>query len=182
MVQLNAGDVRIFPISNRKVNTGNNFATEYNIASIINQLTGSGGFVITETFDVNKEFSFNIAGYCFTIKAGALDVVLKDIPSGATNLYAYINFSNVSTEGNEIDIDYRKIDGEDNAAGITNFVQFTTEWQEASQGGGVLILLSRTKLSETPTYSNWQIPDTSRIKFIPHQNFNVDNGRISKNF
>lgn len=176
MAQLEASKVRIFPISSRTVNTGNNFATEYNIASIINQLTGSVGFVITEEYKAGEEFSFNIAGYCFTVTGGALDDLLKNVSGDATALYAYISFSN--TESN-IDIDYRKISGEDAAAGATNFVQFTTEWNEASRGGGVLILLSRTKLSETPlTYSNWQIPDTSRIKFIPHQNFNVDNGRV----
>lgn len=172
MAQLNAGDVRIFPISNRTANTGNNFATEYNIASIINQLTGSDGFVITETFDVNKEFSFNIAGYCFTIEAEALDTVLKNVPDSATNLYAYISFSN--TGGN---IDYRKISGED-AAGAqgdeTTFVNFTVDKNIFSAAGNTgLIILARENVSQP-----WKIPDTSRIKFIPHQDFSIDNGRV----
>lgn len=173
MIQLEASNVRIFPISNRKVNTGNNFATEYNIASIINQLTGSVGFVITEEYVAGKEFSFNIAGYCFTVKGGALDSLLKNVSGDATALYAYISFSNIESN---IDIDYRKISGEDAAVGTTNFVQFTTEETEVPQGGSALTLLGRTKLLETPLkYSDWKIPDTSRIKFIPHP---IDNGRI----
>lgn len=173
MAQLEASNVRIFPISNRTVNTGNNFATEYNIASIINQLTGSVGFVITEEYVAGKEFSFNIAGYCFTVKGGALDSLLENVSGDATALYAYISFSNIESN---IDIDYRKISGEDAEVGTTNFVQFTTKETEASQGGGALILLSRAKLSEKPLiYSSWRVPDTSRIKFIPHQ---IDNGRI----
>lgn len=165
MAQLEASKVRIFPISNRTVNTGNNFATEYNIASIINQLTGSDGFVITETFDANKEFSFNIAGYCFTVNGEALDDLLKSVPA-ATVLYAYISFSNT---GDSVDIDYRKISGKDDE-GVTktSFVQFDTK--EPGSQYKIKILHKENDA--------WKIPDTSRIKFIPHQDFSIDNGRV----
>lgn len=167
MAQLKAEDVRIFPISNRTVNTGNNFATEYNIASIINQLTGSVGFVITEEYVAGKEFSFNIAGYCFTLKGGVLDDLLTN---DATKLYAYINFSN--TDSN-IDVDYKKINGADNAGvggNETTFVNFTTDENTGNTG---LVILARENVNQA-----WQIPDTSRIKFIPHRNFDINNGRI----
>jgi len=158
MARLNAGDVRIFPISNRTVNTGNNFATEYNIASIINQLTGSTGFVITEEYAGDKEFSFNIAGYCFTVSRGSLLAAL----AGETEnvLYAYINFTNKDT------VDYRKIDGED--ATNTSFVQFDTKDPKTSYQLKILF----------KDEDGWKIPDESRIKFIPHKDFNIDNGRI----
>ena len=165
MAQLEASNVRIFPISNRTVNTGNNFATEYNIASIINQLTGSVGFVITEEYVSGKEFSFNIAGYCFTVKGGVLDGLLTN---DATKLYAYINFSNTDS------IDYKKINGADNAGvggNETTFVNFTTDENIFLAAGNTgLIILAREDVNQ-----DWQIPDTSRIKFIPHQ---IDNGRI----
>lgn len=163
MAQLNATDVRIFPISNRTENTGNNFATEYNIASIINQLTGSTGFVITEEFVAEGEFSFNIAGYCFTVSQGSLLTGLAG--EDDTALYAYITFSNTGSK------DYQKISGGD-AAVKTSFVSFTTSWDEFSKAGNVGIALLRRMDMK------WKIPDESRIKFIPHKDFNIDNGRI----
>lgn len=65
-------DYRIFPTSGRfdssdsSYDSGTNLITEYNIASLINQLTDKPGFVISDNGDSsNASIEFNIKGYYF---------------------------------------------------------------------------------------------------------------------
>lgn len=74
MSYVNSNNIRIFPSSNRGVNSGhfgNNFATEYNLSSIVNKLLspyigGESGFLISHSLDGTLpagSAEFNIGGY-----------------------------------------------------------------------------------------------------------------------
>ena len=83
---ISKGNIRIFPSSNRGVDSGqfgNNFATEYNLSSIVNKLLsqyigGKNGFLISsypedddELTEDNKKkpAEFNIAGYFIEVSS-----------------------------------------------------------------------------------------------------------------
>ena len=80
MSYVNSSNIRIFPSSNRGVNSGhfgNNFATEYNLSSIVNKLLspyigGESGFLISPSLDgtlSEDPAEFNIGGYFIEVSS-----------------------------------------------------------------------------------------------------------------
>lgn len=104
MGYINSRDIRIFPTSNRTDSnqTGTNWLTEYNIASIVNQLTGCNGFVTFPAYgkklehiapDSAEEIKFNIGGYYFETTVGAIETALNTL-SANSGTTSYITFTN----------------------------------------------------------------------------------------
>lgn len=114
-------NIRIFPTSNRAAGnqSGTNWLTEHNIASIINQLVaedGSGkkGFVITENSDLgswdkttNNHITFNIEGYYVDTTIGDIYSALGETENN--KVYATITI----TEDNQNDESFNYLAGED---------------------------------------------------------------------
>lgn len=68
MAYINGDQLNIFPVSNRSSKSFDNWLTEFNLSSIINQLVGNQtGFVITEKVTANTPIEFNIGGYYFKV-------------------------------------------------------------------------------------------------------------------
>ena len=60
---LKSNDIVVFPSINRAVNPNQNrLFTEYNLTKLINQLTDTISFVITDVYSGNSKFEFNMNG------------------------------------------------------------------------------------------------------------------------
>ncbi len=126
-------EIRIFPTSERtaKDRAGTNWLTEYNIASIVNQLTGCNGFVTFPVYgkkienvasDSADEIKFNIGGYYFETTVGAIETALNTPIGSSTTSYivfeedkdenrtATIRLADAPSTG---DISYRYLIGKD---------------------------------------------------------------------
>lgn len=97
-----AETVRIFPASSRTGDSEyNNWLSEYNLSSIINQLIGSSqnGFVISDRFTAGQPFEFNIQGYYFKVlDASQLITAAKESATDATHLIAGCNYVKFTKE------------------------------------------------------------------------------------
>lgn len=98
--------VRIFPASSRTgASEYNNWLSEYNLSSIINQLIGSSqnGFVISDEFNGDSSFEFNIKGYYFNVtKASQIVDAADQSAADAKHLIdgcKYVKFTK-DTKGN----------------------------------------------------------------------------------
>lgn len=113
MSNIKSNSIRIFPSSNRGVNTskfGNNFVTEYNLSSIVNKLLAPGvdGFLIsTKTEDEgSEEYSgvaeFNIGGYFVSVSSW-YDIIQAATSSSEVDTnddyQNFVTFSKVSDDG-----------------------------------------------------------------------------------
>lgn len=153
---LNQKDLKIFPASNRTVESqqNNNWLTEHNLSSIIPQLTdpNKSGFVIS----LAPKLSFNIAGYYFEINgtAGTLESEIE--AQGGRFQLGYVAFKeennivsafiNIKDEGNG----YQYLVGDD----INSTILI-----EASAGNIKVYSLNLFAKGAT------DIPATSRITF-----------------
>lgn len=73
MAYINGNQLNIFPVSNRTAKPYDNWLTEFNLSSIINQLVGNqNGFVITENVSADAPIEFNIGGYYFRVAKARL--------------------------------------------------------------------------------------------------------------
>lgn len=73
MAYINGDQLNIFPVSNRTAKPYDNWLTEFNLSSIINQLVGNqNGFVITENVSADAPIEFNIGGYYFRVAKARL--------------------------------------------------------------------------------------------------------------
>lgn len=68
--------LRIFPISQRTARTQDNWISEYNLSSVVNQFIdpSTQGFVISQSTGKDKSLEFNIKGYYFRVD-NARDIV-----------------------------------------------------------------------------------------------------------
>lgn len=135
MGYINKNLIRIFPTSERTAENraGTNWLTEYNIASIVNQLTGCNGFVTfpaygkkieNVTSKSEEEIKFNIGGYYFETTVGAIETAIgePEVPIGPETT-SYIVFTNeggnrkatikLADAPNTGDISYRYLIGKD---------------------------------------------------------------------
>lgn len=188
--------IRIFPSSNRDVNTdryGDNFVTEYNLSSLINKLidTSAQGFVIsTSTKKLAADTThtapaeFNIAGYFIHVDEWET-IINPDKRKNLNNSQTFVNFKDV-VEGNNtyiaarINIDkpevapgkesqeaYWKLRGQDNTSNSTStFIEDPTNML-------TLKLLLNVGNEKNP---NWIINPDAKLKF---SNINIDDGRVS---
>lgn len=183
--------IRIFPSSNRDVNTdryGDNFVTEYNLSSLINKLidTSAQGFVISTSM---KELAadtthtapaeFNIAGYFIHVDEWET-IINPDKRDKLNNSQTFVNFKDI-VEGNStyiaarVNIDkpegaseaYWRLSGQDNTDSSTStFLEDLTNML-------TLKLLLNVGNEENP---NWIINPDAKLKF---SNISIDDGRVS---
>lgn len=183
--------IRIFPSSNRDVNTdryGDNFVTEYNLSSLINKLidTSVQGFVIsTSTKKLAADTThtapaeFNIAGYFIHVDEWET-IINPDKRKNLNNSQTFVNFKDV-VEGNStyiaarVNIDkpegaseaYWRLSGQDNTDSSTStFLEDPTNML-------TLKLLLNVGNEENP---NWIINPDAKLKF---SNISIDDGRVS---
>lgn len=187
-------EIRIFPSSNRDVNTdryGDNFVTEYNLSSLINKLidTSAQGFVIstsTKKLATDTTYTapaeFNIAGYFIHVDEWET-IINPDKRKNLNNSQTFVNFLEV-TEGNNtyiaarINIDkpevapgkepqeaYWKLGGQDNVGGNTG------SFPSNPQNPITLNLLLKVG-------DDWIINPDAKLKF---SNISIDDGRVSEN-
>lgn len=187
MANVNSNSIRIFPASNRNINTahyGTNFVTEYNLSSLVNKLllpvNNQTGFLIsTNTGDnLNGVAEFNIGGYYVTVDSWNT-VVNAARGTGSTSGSSFENFVTFTYEGNEHsgivyanailrasvdnDVSYRFLAGQD---GVTYNAVATTG------SGDTALKLPLLTYSD----GNYSLSLGSRLRFV---NFVLDDGIIS---
>lgn len=155
-------DYRIFPTAGRSnsndssYDSGTNIVTEYNIASIVNQLVDKDGFVIDRSFDINDpHLDFNIAGYYFRVKGNFIPLT-----AGGTIHGDYVEFTN---EGNTQIKASIFINNLTNIPSYNRLEPYGSNWTPNFN----LIILEKQG-------DNWQIPLRSRIHF----NTYIDDGDL----
>ena len=183
--------IRIFPSSNRDVNTdryGDNFVTEYNLSSLINKLidTSVQGFVIsTSTKKLATDTThtapaeFNIAGYFIHVDEWET-IINPDKRKNLNDSQTFVNFNVVEgnntyiaariiidkpevAPGKESQEAYWKLRGQDNTDNSTStFIEDSTN---------MLTLKLLLKVGD-----NWIINPDAKLKF---SNINIDDGRVS---
>lgn len=99
MAYIDGKNLRIFPATIRSASdrAQDNWLTEFNLSSIINQLVGgnSKGFVITESPADGSPFEFNIGGYYFKVS----DIKnIKDCVNSETKTDEPSSFISFNTE------------------------------------------------------------------------------------
>lgn len=183
--------IRIFPSSNRDVNTdryGDNFVTEYNLSSLINKLidTSAQGFVISTSMKKlaadtthTAPAEFNIAGYFIHVDEWET-IINPDKRDKLNNSQTFVNFKDI-VEGNStyiaarVNIDkpegaseaYWRLSGQDNTDSSTStFLEDLTNML-------TLKLLLNVGNEENP---NWIINPDAKLKF---SNISIDDGRVS---
>ena len=95
---LKSKNITVFPSVNRSVGAkGARLFTEYNLVHLINQLTDTDSFIISNELDLsNPVFEFNIAGYYFKVDS-YVNIISKfdGMPvSLGDNIYAEIKIDN----------------------------------------------------------------------------------------
>lgn len=153
-------DYRVFPTAGRfdssdsSYDSGTNIVTEYNIASIVNQLVDKDGFVIDSSFNINNpHLNFNIAGYYFQAR--------NFIPEANSTIVGdYVKFTNIN---NEIKASICISNSTDMPSYNQLILCANNNWDETDS----LIILKKQG-------NNWQIPLRSRIHF----NTYIDDGDL----
>lgn len=181
--------IRIFPSSNRDVNTdryGDNFVTEYNLSSLINKLidTSAQGFVISTSMKKlaadtthTAPAEFNIAGYFIHVDEWET-IINPDKRKNLNNSQTFVNFTeddNNTYIAARINIDkpegaseaYWRLSGQDNTDSSTS------TFPEGSTNIPPLKLLLNVGNKENP---NWIINPDAKLKF---SNIGIDDGRVS---
>lgn len=184
MAYINGSNLRIFPASNRQAGgqQNNNWLTEFNISSLVNQFIGkSNGFVITEgdwdstegAYEINPDnlFEFNIAGYYFRVTKA--QNIIDAFAGSSTGGASYVKFVkskiNDTTSTYEATIyistddQYPVLQGGDNGA----------ENQEGNSSYTLTLFQEKTiKGTESGTDSKkYYIPTSSRLNFSGMQRF-----------
>lgn len=187
MANVSSNSIRIFPASNRNINTahyGTNFITEYNLSSVVNKLLlpvgNQTGFLISTSTGENLDgvAEFNIGGYYVTVDSWNT-VVNAARGTGSTSGSSFENFITFTYEGSaesgtvyanailrasvDNDTSYRFLAGQD---GVSYNAVATT-------GSGDTSLKLPLLTYSSGSYS---LSKDSRLKFV---NFVLDDGIIS---
>lgn len=154
MAYINGNQLNIFPISNRTSKPYDNWLTEFNLSSIINQLVGNQtGFVITETVRANDPIEFNIGGYYFKVaQASYIKSAVDEKTDSGSSLSSFVTFE------------------EDGSGYYTASIKVSKDTDNP-------ILLGSDDLTDIPTIlfdtktlklfnSNYQVPSESRLSLI----------------
>ena len=168
MAFLNSDYIKVFPSARR--NYGNDpfsrLMSESSLVSIINRLVDTDGFVITNLYNDNAPFEFNIFGYYFKVNLTSHITSLFSGATTGTKIYASITVSSVQGT----DLTFQELVGvdEDTQSNVENSpkeYQGVTFSTSAPGSGHYLVILEKTS-------NGWAIPPTSQIKF------NTDGGII----
>lgn len=155
MGYVNSSNIRIFPTSSRSTNSGTNWVTENNLASILRSILSSNkSFVISDAGE--SPFKFVINGYY--VEVNGWDDLENNLSNGSNNSCTLINFvkddkkitAQITIIKNNSDESFQYLDGGDNKDLV---------------GGGTLIPAEPFVLAE---YSGdaWKVPDTSRLNLV----------------
>lgn len=159
MAYINGDQLNIFPVSNRTAQPYDNWLTEFNLSSIINQLVGNqNGFVITEEVRANDPIEFNIGGYYFRVAQASL---IRNAADGN---------SNGNSNKNSSFVDFKKEDGYYKATitvskDASNPTLMGSDKSNTQSDGNNLTL----NLFD----ADYKVPDTSRLSLIVLQNLTV---------
>lgn len=159
MAYINGNQLNIFPVSNRTAKPYDNWLTEFNLSSIINQLVGNqNGFVITENVSADAPIEFNIGGYYFRVAKARL---IKEAVS-QTSVTASSSFVEFALGGDGYYNATIRISTE-NAA---NPILLGSDSPNDNQVGDKSLTLNLFN-------SSYQVPDSSRLSLIVLQNLTV---------
>lgn len=159
MAYINGNQLNIFPISNRTSKPYDNWLTEFNLSSIINQLVGNqNGFVITEKVTANAPIEFNIGGYYFKVaQASYIKSAADNDPKANFNSpSSFVDFKN---EGGYYTASI-KISKADDGADNPNPVLLGSD--NSTDISTILFDTKTLKLFN----SNYQVPSESRLSLI----------------
>lgn len=184
--------IRIFPSSNRDVNTsryGDNFVTEYNLSSLINKLliseingsnSESAGFVISTsmkkvttdgvTHPYGGVADFNIAGYFIHVDTWNA-IIDSNEREKLNKAQTFVNFTESIEDSKDYIVAQIKIDN----SGQEAYWRLVGEDSRSSGSGEMDKPTYRLKLL-LKVGDNWIINPDAKLKF---SNINIDDGRIS---
>lgn len=161
MAYINSENIKVFP-STRRVATqvDARLMTEASMVGIINQLIGKNGFVITQSFNANNPFEFNIFGYYFRVGQGSY--VTSSFGS-ATEIWGKITLDTTT---------YTELSGQDEDQ-VYKGLELVSSEPTASSTVKYLKLLEKVG-------NTWRIPESSKLLFNDNQlDIDIDGGVIS---
>lgn len=155
-------NLHIFPISiKRNSNPGARVLSEVNLTSIVRGLTDKDAFVISSSFESDKDFEFIIHGYYCRIESSVIPSCFRIFPNGP--IYAVILIKGSSK-------DYPILDASETVTGtgssaVSTFtgVQFVSSPEEVKNDEGYQPYLLHILTKEGEDI--FTIPFTSRTRF-----------------
>lgn len=181
-------DIFVFP-STRRMNkqVSARLMSEASLASIVNKLIETSGFVITpepesgqyaeQGFDPTLPFEFNVYGYFFRVETA--QKILDLFSSGDTTIYANI-FLDKTTDPNYTELSGvdGPLSGSDDTEVYKGLTLSTDDLTQLSTGAAdySLCLFQKDTLSGGGT--GWVVPLDSRLKFYYTFALGVDGGEI----
>lgn len=168
-----SNSVSVFPSARRGVSKSESrLVTESAIASIVNKLIDSDGFIITDDIpvgNVEHSFEFNIHGYYFKVASvGQIYSLFPDAPNNTT-IYGVIELDRLNNGIYELS-------GQDENDGFYKGIKFTDTLPSSDDPE---ISLHYLALFNNAT-GNWAIVEASRYKFDIQSTgeINIDGGQI----
>ena len=153
--------ISVYPSARRGITKPESrLVTESALVGIVNKLIDKTGFVITNPFQADRAFEFNIYGYYFKVATG--QAITSLFPSAATNstIYGVIHLDS-------LDPSVVELAGQDEDNVYTG-IDFTLT--EPSSGYWVALLQKGS--------SGWVVPENSTFKF-DFPDVDIDGGVIS---
>lgn len=174
-MNLPSNQIRVFPCANRgaSYNLDSRLTTEYNLTNIINQLTDTKKFVITNAISVaNTQLEFNINGYYFSV-SDYNNIVSGIYPEESAlqtgdSIYAEIAINEHATDiiFNELSVTTADDEG---AEPIFDGVTFNSNYREEKNSLKILVYNSSA--------GAWEIPLESKIRYNKNS-VSIDNGEL----
>lgn len=158
---LSSDKIKVFPSARRSDSVNDPFSrlmSESTIASIINKLIDTEGFVITNTYTPNGQLEFNIHGYYFNITNSTEIMTTYSGAADDTVLFASIILS-VFSSPNDSNLKFEELKNYDNGSVYEGLIVNTTVPTPAT-GEKVFKLAILKKVN-----GSWVIPQESQIKF-----------------
>lgn len=165
MAYINGNQLNIFPVSNRTAKPYDNWLTEFNLSSIINQLVGNqNGFVITENVSADAPIEFNIGGYYFRVAKARL---IKEAVSqtSVTDPSSFVEFA-LGRDG------YYNATIRVSTENAANPILLGSDDPNDNQVGGKSLTLNLFN-------SSYQVPPESRLSLIVLNNLVVENLKVT---
>lgn len=155
MATINSNKILVFPTTTRTDDYSKRarLMSEMSLTGLINQLTDTDSFVISQSYSASDVFKFNIHGYYFELSAGALTSVLQTV-SASQSLYAHIELT--SSSG------YVELYGQDSAGSYSGLVLNNAEAYTPVVTGNTVYTL---KILSKDARSVISVPKTSLIRF-----------------
>ena len=153
---LSSDNIKVFPSARRTSPTDqfSRLMSESTIASIVNRLIDTEGFVITNAYIPNGQLEFNIHGYYFNI-TDSTEIVQAYSGSSDVVLYASIIISSFAP------LTFRELKNCDNSGVYEGLIIGDSTTIPTPAGDEEVFKLAILK----KVSGNWVIPQESQIKF-----------------